>query len=150
MPEYKELPFCIVSFAANPKPVLKSIETQKYSNFKFVYFGGNQQLNKDKAVLVESTERELMANDQAVLEKCGLDSVIIITDSALKDNSLFNLNKIYQENAIWLTYSIDSDVDIGVSSFFGYMLRNLRKNQRYGPDFQALSKNQNFVILALL
>ena len=91
-----------------------------------------------------------MANDAVILEKCGMESVIVVADSTLKSKALFKLNQIYQENSIWLTYSFEDDIDIGVSSFFGYLLRNVRKTQKYGNTVDELFKNPNFVILALL
>ena len=91
-----------------------------------------------------------MANDAVILEHCGIQSIIVVTDAAMKSKSLLNLNQIYQENSIWLTYSVNSDIEMGVSSFFGYLFRNVRKNSLYGSYTSELLKNQHFVILALL
>ena len=151
VPSYKELPFCIVTFTANPSRILDSIESQNYSNYKFLYFAEEEKINrKDKVIFVNSAEKELMANDAAILGKCGLNNVILVADSPLKSNSLSRLNKIYQENNIWLTYSMESDIDIGVSSFFGYLLRNVRKTNKYGTVINEFLKDRNFVVLALL
>jgi hypothetical protein len=66
--------------------------------------------------------------EKKVQSKCRPTDIIVISDGKLEPGSLYTLNQTYQRQDIWLTYHQNSNLDIGISSFYAKVFLTLLSN----------------------
>lgn len=65
-------------------------------------------IKSEKAFHIKPDQDLLPLKDQTIIYSCGAQSIIVIANDPLTQNSLATLNEVYQRNNVYLTYHAET------------------------------------------